>query len=147
MTRWCFRRSDPDRRHSCQLAEWLASFGQLYQATLWNVALMLKRRSVTSIFTIAELTRKPEFFKGLDIMYPSFAPWQTATYSNIAYQLLAYALENITGKKFSDMLRDRVIKPLGLNSTFYEDAPERLGVLPGTLKETYWNVSLGEANP
>lgn len=80
-------------------------------------------------------------------MYPSYAPWQTATYSNAAYQLLAYALENITGKKFSDMLKDRIIKPLGLNNTFYEDAPERLGVLPGTMKETYWNVSLGEANP
>ncbi|KAH8732061.1 beta-lactamase/transpeptidase-like protein [Phaeosphaeriaceae sp. PMI808] len=87
------------------------------------------------------------FFKGLDIMYPSYAPWQTATYSNVAYQLLAYALENITGKKFKDILTDRIIKPLGLNRTYYEDAPESVGVIPGTVKETYWSVNLGDANP
>jgi CubicO group peptidase (beta-lactamase class C family) len=88
-----------------------------------------------------------EFFKGLDIMYPSYPPWQTATYSNVAYQLLAYALENITGKSFVDILTDRVIKPLGLNRTYYESAPEGYGVIPGTVKDTYWNVSLGGASP
>jgi CubicO group peptidase (beta-lactamase class C family) len=80
-------------------------------------------------------------------MYPSNPPWQTATYSNVAYQLLAYALENISGKKFADILTDRVIKPLGLNRTYYETPPERVGVIPGTVKDTYWNVSLGDASP
>jgi CubicO group peptidase (beta-lactamase class C family) len=80
-------------------------------------------------------------------MYPSYAAWQTATYSNVAYQLLAYALENITGKKYTDILNDRVIKPLGLKRTFYEKPPDSLGVIPGTEKETYWGVSLGEASP
>ncbi|KAF1952137.1 beta-lactamase/transpeptidase-like protein [Byssothecium circinans] len=93
------------------------------------------------------LCTREEFFKGLDIMYPSYPAWQTATYSNIAYQLLAYALESITGKKYVDILNDRVIKPLGLNRTYYENAPDSVGVIPGTNKETYWNVSLGDANP
>lgn len=80
-------------------------------------------------------------------MYPSYAPYQTATYSNVAYQLLAYALENMTGKKFVDILNDRVIKPLGLNRTYYETPPDKYGVIPGTIKDTYWNVSLGDASP
>ena len=88
-----------------------------------------------------------EFFKGLDTMYPSYAPWQTATYSNVAYQLLAYALENISGKNFSDVLSDRVIKPLGLKRTYYEKPSDSVGVLPGAEKDTYWSVSLGEASP
>lgn len=88
-----------------------------------------------------------EFFKGLDIMYPSYAPGQTPTYSNVAYQLLAYALERLTGKNFTDSLNDRVIKPLGLNRTFYDTPPDEYGVIPGTVKDTYWAVSLGEAGP
>ncbi|KAH7349021.1 beta-lactamase/transpeptidase-like protein [Pyrenochaeta sp. MPI-SDFR-AT-0127] len=88
-----------------------------------------------------------QFFKGLDIIYPSYPPWQTATYSNIGYQLLAYALESISGKRFSDILNDRIIKPLGLNRTYYSDAPPSVGIVYGTIKDTYWNVSLGDANP
>jgi CubicO group peptidase (beta-lactamase class C family) len=80
-------------------------------------------------------------------MYPSYAPWQTATYSNVAYQLLAYALENISGKKFADILNDRVIKPLNLTRTYYTTPPESVGIIPGTIKDTYWDVSLGDANP
>jgi len=80
-------------------------------------------------------------------MYPSYQPWQTATYSNVAYQLLAYALENISGKKYVDILNDRIIKPLGMNRTYYEKPSDSVGVIPGTEKETYWGVSLGEASP
>src|SRR4051794_25674302 len=80
-------------------------------------------------------------------MYPSYSPWQTATYSNIAYQLLAYALESISGKKFIDILNDQIIKPLRLNHTYYENAPPSVGILPSSIKDTYWNVSLGDASP
>lgn len=65
----------------------------------------------------------------------------------MAYQLLAYALENIAGKKYTDILTDRVIKPLGLNRTYYEKPDDAVGVLPGKEKDTYWSVSLGEASP
>jgi CubicO group peptidase (beta-lactamase class C family) len=88
-----------------------------------------------------------EFFTGLEIMYPSYPPWQTATYSDNAYQLLGYALENITGKKFVDILKDRILNPLGLNHTYYDNAPESVGVIPGTVKDTYWSASLGDASP
>jgi CubicO group peptidase (beta-lactamase class C family) len=80
-------------------------------------------------------------------MYPSFPPWQTATYSNTAYQLLAYALEEITGKKFTDILNDRIIKPMGLNRTYYNTPDDSVGIIPGSMKDTYWDVSLGEASP
>jgi len=80
-------------------------------------------------------------------MYPSYSPWQTPTYSNVAYQLLAYALENISGKNFSTILNDRVIKPLNLSRTFYDTPPDKYGVIPGSPKDTYWGVSLGQASP
>ncbi|KAF2642179.1 beta-lactamase/transpeptidase-like protein [Massarina eburnea CBS 473.64] len=93
------------------------------------------------------LCSRQQFFQGLDIMYPSYPAWQSATYSNIAYQLLAYALENMTRKRFVNILTDRIITPLGLTHTYYQNAPESVGVLPGPNNDTYWNVNLGDANP
>ena len=80
-------------------------------------------------------------------MYPSFSPWQTASYSNIGYQLLAYALEAMTNKTFVDILYDRVIKPLDLKSTYYEYAPTSVGIIPTDSIEDYWWVNLGQAGP
>ena len=80
-------------------------------------------------------------------MYPSFSPWQTASYSNIGYQLLAYALEAMTNRTFVDILYDRVIKPLDLKSTYYEYAPTSVGIIPTDSIEDYWWVNLGQAGP
>ena len=105
-------------------------------------------------------------------MYPSYPPWESPTYSNIAYQLLSYALENITGRAFADILQADVIKPLNLQRTYYDSAPSevsprskigpdslfnvleymlislQLGIIPGKWNDAYWwNVSLGDANP
>lgn len=80
-------------------------------------------------------------------MYPSFLPWQTASYSNIAYQLLSYALESMAGKNFIDILNDRVIKPLDLKHTYYENAPPSVGIIPTGTTEDYWWVNLGQAGP
>lgn len=80
-------------------------------------------------------------------MYPSFLPWQTASYSNIGYQLLAYALEAMTNRTFVDILYDRVIKPLDLKSTYYEYAPTSVGIIPTDSIEDYWWVNLGQAGP
>jgi CubicO group peptidase (beta-lactamase class C family) len=80
-------------------------------------------------------------------MYPSFLPWQTASYSNIGYQLLSYALEAMTNRTFVDILYDRVIKPLDLKSTYYEWAPTSVGIIPTDPVEDYWWVNLGQAGP
>jgi CubicO group peptidase (beta-lactamase class C family) len=80
-------------------------------------------------------------------MYPSFAPWQSASYSNVGFQLFAYALENITGKPYAAILKDRIIEPLGLSNTYYDIAPASIGVIPGNLNESYWYVNLGDASP
>ncbi|CBY01877.1 similar to beta-lactamase family protein [Plenodomus lingam JN3] len=93
------------------------------------------------------LCSRAEFFKGLENMFPSYSPWQTATYSNIGYQLFSYALESLTKRKFVDILDDKIIKPLGLKRTYYENAPVSVGIIPGTLEDTYWNAHLGDASP
>ncbi|KAI0132808.1 beta-lactamase/transpeptidase-like protein [Xylariales sp. AK1849] len=91
------------------------------------------------------LTEK--FFEGLKTAYPSFAPWTTPAYSNIAFQILSYALENITGKSFISSLTDSVLTPLNLNRTYYYSANESVGIIPREVNETSWNVYIGDESP
>ncbi|RYP80035.1 hypothetical protein DL770_006394 [Monosporascus sp. CRB-9-2] len=89
---------------------------------------------------------KEEFMTGITSVPPSFAPSLTAGYSNAGYQLLAYALEAITGRNFTEMIEQDIINALNLSSTYYRNAPMGRGVLPRG-SQAGWNYSLGEANP
>ncbi|KAI1634075.1 beta-lactamase/transpeptidase-like protein [Biscogniauxia mediterranea] len=88
---------------------------------------------------------RAQFFNGIALFYPSMVPFQTPAYSNVAFQLLGYALETITGQTFESLLEDTVIKPLGLNNTFVK-APEDLrGIIPGNKTSTGWAFDIGES--
>lgn len=86
---------------------------------------MLKHRS--GIFSITEdslymafNTQKHPRAAILDKIYayPSiFEPGSQTTYSNSNYVLLAYIIEDITGKDFNTCLQERIVKPLDLQYT------------------------------
>jgi CubicO group peptidase (beta-lactamase class C family) len=88
-----------------------------------------------------------EFFEGLANVYPSFAPWKTPAYSNIAFQLLSYALENITGVPFIESLTDKVLTPLGLDNTYYYTANQSIGIIPRRVEDTSWYDYIGDESP
>lgn len=50
--------------------------------------------------------------------YPVVPSWHTPIYSNVAYSLLAFALENITGQAFNSTFQSSIIEPLKLNATY-----------------------------
>ncbi|KAI1100935.1 beta-lactamase/transpeptidase-like protein [Jackrogersella minutella] len=89
---------------------------------------------------------RTQFFEGIGKLPPSFAPFVTPAYSNIGYTLLGYALEQMTGKSFSQMVQDRVITPLGLKHTFYTAPEDSLGVIPDPDKNS-WTFDLGNESP
>lgn len=47
-----------------------------------------------------------------------FEPDSKAEYSNSNYVLLSYIIEKVYGKTYSDLLTDKIIKPIGLKNTF-----------------------------
>lgn len=47
-----------------------------------------------------------------------FEPDSKAEYSNSNYVLLSFILEKIYGKSYSDILNEKIIKPIGLKNTF-----------------------------
>ena len=61
-----------------------------------------------------------------------FAPGTGALYSNFGFDLLAQALAGAAGKPYQELLRERVLKPAGLESTvFAPDAEQRQRVMRG----------------
>ncbi|MDR7276488.1 serine hydrolase domain-containing protein [Catenuloplanes atrovinosus] len=52
---------------------------------------------------------------------PNFAPGQGWSYSNTNYTLLGMILEELTGTRMPDLVRQRITGPLGLRNTYYAD--------------------------
>ncbi|KAK8017738.1 beta-lactamase/transpeptidase-like protein [Apiospora rasikravindrae] len=92
------------------------------------------------------LCNRNQLFDGLGNVPPSFSTSWTAGYSNVGYQILAYALEAMTGKKFADMVQSDVIDKLALGHTYYQKPPDNLGVIVSG-QQAGWNYSLGDASP
>ncbi|KAI0967244.1 beta-lactamase/transpeptidase-like protein [Xylaria arbuscula] len=88
---------------------------------------------------------RKQFFSGIEQFYPSLPPFTTPAYSNVAFQLLCYAMETITGKTFESLLEETVLKPLGLNHTFLRAPEDSRGIIPGDPESTGWSFDLGEA--
>jgi D-alanyl-D-alanine carboxypeptidase len=49
---------------------------------------------------------------------PEFAPGQGWSYSNTNYVLIGMIIKKVTGRDWTDEVRDRIIRPLGLRHTF-----------------------------
>ncbi|KAL2125963.1 hypothetical protein VTI74DRAFT_2077 [Chaetomium olivicolor] len=62
-------------------------------------------------------TREESFAKIKNIR-PVSSSYYTPSYSNMAFQLLGYAVEKITGKSFPSLVEKKLLKPLNLHRTF-----------------------------
>lgn len=54
----------------------------------------------------------------------SVPPETDVVYSNLAYTLLAYVVERVSGVPFRDYMREQVLDPLGMTSTVFRPTPE-----------------------
>ena len=89
------------------------------------------------------------FFKGFLDRHPVFAPSTTPIYSNVAFQILAYALENMTNNKsFGSILSKKILKPLHMDGTSISQPKNAsVGAIPGNIPNTGWDLDVGEAMP
>lgn len=66
-------------------------------------------------------------------------------FSNAAFQILSYALENITGRTFKSILADDIFRPLKMTSSSLSTPPTTSqAVVPGDETATGWSVDLGD---
>ncbi|KAJ5292306.1 uncharacterized protein N7443_008259 [Penicillium atrosanguineum] len=87
------------------------------------------------------------FINGMLESHPLVTTSWTPIYSNAAYEILGYALENVTGKSYRILLEEGLIEPLGLTRSSYSKPDDKYGVIPGTWTENYWNVTVGDETP
>ncbi|KAF2455022.1 beta-lactamase/transpeptidase-like protein [Lineolata rhizophorae] len=75
--------------------------------------------------------------------------YKSPIYSNVAFQLLAYALEAMTGESIEDSFQSALAEPLGLNRTFFHTPTDDPNIVyPDTITTVlYWGLELGDASP
>ncbi|HEA31391.1 MAG TPA: class A beta-lactamase-related serine hydrolase [Leeuwenhoekiella sp.] len=90
---------------------------------------------------VAEPRSREEILELLKMNEAAFEPKEKAGYSNTNYILLSYILEDIAKKPFSQLLKDRIITPLGLKRTEFghKIQPEKNEAIPYYRKNGTWN--------
>jgi len=90
-------------------------------------------------------TRKT-FFEGFTKRHPVYAPATGAIYSNVAYQILAYAIENVTGVDFPTLVQKNLYKPLNLSKSSWGIPPKdnKTSVISNP---AVWALDLGDETP
>ncbi|RJE25784.1 Beta-lactamase [Aspergillus sclerotialis] len=89
---------------------------------------------------------KQVFMDGLIKSHPIVPITSTPIYSNAAFQLLAYALEGMTGQSFREMFENDLIKPLSLTHSSYGEPDDKHGIIPDSPHDMWWSFDMkGEA--
>ncbi|KAG6362664.1 hypothetical protein INS49_007756 [Diaporthe citri] len=80
--------------------------------------------------------------------HPIVASYETPVYSNSAFQILSYALENITGQPMHDLFNQHLVEPLNLKSTSYHlpSTPDT-SIIPYNTSISWWFADLLDLTP
>nr|OQO28615.1 hypothetical protein B0A51_03331 [Rachicladosporium sp. CCFEE 5018] len=81
-----------------------------------------------------------------DFEPPTVLPFRTPAYSNGGYQILGYALENITGRSMEDLMDNNVFAKLDMGNSSYALKPNTTtGMIPGNILSSYFAIPIGDA--
>ncbi|KAJ0420254.1 beta-lactamase/transpeptidase-like protein [Aspergillus carlsbadensis] len=90
---------------------------------------------------------RSQFISGILNRPPIVPTSSSPAYSNDAYQLLAYALETITGRPYQELVERRLIEPMGLSRSSLSKPDDKVGIIPGLPNMTFWDLDLGDVTP
>lgn len=63
--------------------------------------------------------RKQKILQYIQAKEPDFEPGEQFSYSNTNYLLLGYIVEDLTGKHYGQVLKEKITAPLGLENTYF----------------------------
>lgn len=80
--------------------------------------------------------------------HPIFPAGYSPAYTNVAYALLGFAQEAITGKPVSEAITQNILEALNMTQSSFETKPELGGLIPGGDEAVVgWDWDLGTINP
>lgn len=86
-------------------------------------------------FQVRDKLSPKQFVERLAKQPLDFAPGTKYKYNNSGYNLLGFVVESVTGKGYWDVLRERILAPLGMKSTRTRDLPD---VVPNRVSGYVW---------
>jgi CubicO group peptidase (beta-lactamase class C family) len=115
-----------------------------------NMGFRLSRRSTSPIaetlsqyLVIGRTSSRPFLHNA-----PRSPPFWTPIYSNAAFQILAYALENMTGQAFPSLLTSQILKPLDMTSTFASTpASSNKSIIPINASISWYSLDTRDSAP
>ncbi|KAI1370440.1 beta-lactamase/transpeptidase-like protein [Hypoxylon crocopeplum] len=88
---------------------------------------------------------RDQFLDGMLNLYPVAPPQRRPVYSNVAFTLFVYAIQEKTGKNYTELLREIVIDPMRLSSTLDTPGDDTKAVIPPV--ENSWGSDYGDNAP
>lgn len=88
-----------------------------------------------------------DFFNQFKKLHPVTSAFHMPIYSNVAWQILAYAIEGMTNKTFAEHFETSLTRPLNLTGTFLSPPPRNTtlnAIIPGNEKESWWALDAGD---
>ncbi|UPK97081.1 hypothetical protein LCI18_008016 [Fusarium solani-melongenae] len=86
-----------------------------------------------------------DYLTGMTTSYPQTAPNERPAYSNMAFVILGMALEEYTGKNFTQLVKEIVSDPMDLKSTYPSPGDSEKAVIPPG--ENSWGADYKENTP
>ncbi|KAL6352232.1 hypothetical protein LRP88_14437 [Fusarium phalaenopsidis] len=88
---------------------------------------------------------RQDYLTGMTTSYPQTTPNERPAYSNMAFVILGMALEEYTGKNFTQLVKDIVSNPLDLKHTYPSPGDSEKAVIPPG--ESSWGADYKENTP
>ncbi|RBR14480.1 uncharacterized protein FIESC28_07716 [Fusarium coffeatum] len=79
--------------------------------------------------------------------HPIFPTGHSPAYTNVAYALLGFAQEAITGTPVSEAISNNILSALNMTSTTFSRKPDVGGVIPGNESVVGWDRDMGPISP
>jgi CubicO group peptidase (beta-lactamase class C family) len=86
-------------------------------------------------FQVRDKLSPKQFIERLAAHPLDFPPGTKQKYNNSGYNLLGFIIESVTGKGYWDVLRERILTPLGMKATRARDLPD---VIPNRVSGYVW---------
>ncbi|KAI8714721.1 Beta-lactamase domain-containing protein [Fusarium sp. LHS14.1] len=87
----------------------------------------------------------PDFWANFGKRTPVYSPWTSPVYSNAAFLILGLVIEEVSGQKFEDFVKEKVLDVAGMTSTTYTKPEDSVGAI--SPNDVYWNATLGILDP